>query len=214
MDIVKYFYEEPVHLEALSAEADPDARRLAAPARSLDDVLRPTAYYRGYLAGSHGDRVGVTALDAPDAFVAPLLDVLAGHWTRADVEGRTASVPDPAALLRAPRTTLAVAVSEGPVDEEALTEAARVERRYGIPALRCLLDAGATVLFPEAGHGGSDWSLFAPEPLRERLVAAFRTHPAPGVRRFVLPYHKARSEHKFYFERWQLDALPDWIEEL
>ena len=51
-------------------------------------------------------------------------------------------------------------------------------------------------------------------PLRERLVAAFRRHPAPGVRRFVLPYRRARSEHTFYFERWTLDDLPDWIEEL
>lgn len=153
--IVKYFYEEPVHLEALSAEADPDARRRAEPSGSLGDLLRPAAYYRAYLAGS-----------------------------------------------------------DASVDEAALTEVAAAERRYGIPALRLLLDAGVTVLFPEPAHDGWDWSVFSAAPLRERLVAAFRARPAPGVRRFVLPFQRARSEHTFYFERWRLDDLPDWIEEV
>lgn len=214
VDIVKYFYEEPVHLEALSAEADPDARRRVAPDRSLDDLLRPASYYRGYLAGSHGDRVGLTAIAAPEAFVVPLLAVLKGDWTSAAADGTVTAVSDPVGPLRDVGETAALAVSAAPVDPDALAEVARVERRYGIPSLLRLLDAGATVLFPESAHDGSDWSLFAPEPLRDRLVAAFRAHPAPAVRRFVLPYRRARSEHTFYFERWQLDALPDWIEEL
>ena len=214
MDIVKYFYEEPVHLEALSAEADPDARRRAAPALSLDAVLNPTSYYRGYIAGSHGERVGATALDAPEAFVLPLLHVLGrSGWVRADRENDIDLVDDPAPRLLDPVSVTALAVSAAPVNAESLAEVASVERRYGIPALRRLLDAGATVLFPEPAHDGSDWSLFAPEPLHARLVVAFRAHPAEA-RRFVLPYHKARSEHKFYFERWALDDLPDWIEEL
>ena len=215
MDILKYFHEEPVHLEALSAEADPDARRRAEPSASLDDLLRPTAYYRGYLAGSRQDRVGLTALASPNAFVLPLLDVLAGsRWTFAAPDGSVEAAADPASLLQHPGAAAALAASDGPVDETALAEVARAERRYGIPALRRLLDAGATVLFPEPAHDGWDWSVFSAEPLRERLGAAFRRHPAPGVRRFVLPYRRARSEHTFYFERWTLDDLPDWIEEL
>lgn len=220
--IVKYFYEEPVHLEALSAEADPDARRRAEPSGSLDDLLRPAHYYRAYLAGNDGDRTGLTAIGTPEAFVRPLLDCLSrsdgvlggARWTFAEPDGSVEPVADPAALLRHPSVAAALAASEAPVDEAALAEIARAERRYGIPALRRLLDHGATVLFPEPAHDGWDWSVFSAEPLRERLVAAFRAHPAPGVRRFVLPFQQARSEHKFYFERWQLDDLPDWIEEI
>ena len=214
MDIVKYFYEEPVHLEALSAETDPDARRRAAPERSLADLLTPTAYYRGYLAGSRGDRVGLTVLDA-EAFVPALLDVLGGpRWTQASRSGETSEAADPTAVLRGLADVGALAESRKPVKTDDLKTVAAVERRVGIPALRRLLDAGATVLFPEPAHEGWDWSLFAARPIRGRLVAAFRAHPVEGVRRFALPYPKARSEHTFYFERWALGALPEWVEEL
>ena len=71
------------------------------------------------------------------------------------------------------------------------------------------------VFFPEPAHHGYDWSFFAARPMRAALVDAFRRHPHPGARRFVVPYRKARSEHKFYFETWQLDQpLPDYIEEV
>lgn len=213
--IVKYFYEEPVHLEALSAEADPDARRRAEPSGSLGDLLRPAAYYRAYLAGSDGERAGLTTIEAPEAFVLPLLDVLArSRWFFVEPDGSVETPADPAALLHHPSVAAALAASDASVDEAALTEVAAAERRYGIPALRRLLDAGATVLFPEPAHDGWDWSVFSAAPLRERLVAAFRARPAPGVRRFVLPFQRARSEHTFYFERWRLDDLPDWIEEV
>ena len=213
--IVKVFYEEPVHLEALSAEADPDARRRAEPSGSLGDLLRPASYYRAYLAGSDGERTGLTAIEAPEAFVPPLLAALDGsRWAFAEPDGSVEPASDPAALLHHPSVAAVLATSDAPVDERALAEVASAERRYGITALQRLLDAGTTVLFPEPAHDGWDWSVFSAAPLRERLVTAFRAHPAPGVRRFVLPFQQARSEHKFYFERWQLDDLPDWIEEV
>jgi hypothetical protein len=218
-DILKYFHEEPVHLEALSAETDPDARRRAAPALPLDALLRPTDYFRGYLAGSRiaddGDRVGLTAIAHPEAFIAPLLDAFAGlRWTAARRDAEIGDVENPAAALRDP-SALAVLVGAGSaVDAEDLRAVAEAERRYAIPALRRLLADARVVAFPEPAHDGWDWSLFAPRPLKDRLVAAFRRHPVAGVRRFVLPYRQARSEHKFYFERWTLDALPDWVEEI
>ncbi len=216
LDIVKYFYEEPVHLEALSAEADPDARRRAAPEHGLDALLRPTPYYRGYLAGTDlaADRTGLTAIARPEAFVAPLLDVFADRvWTLADRAGAVTTLDEPAPVWRDPTETAALVAAAGPVDADALAAVASVERRYGIPALKRLLAEADAVCFPEPAHDGWDWSLFAAAPLRERLVAAFRRHPVADVRRFVLPYREARSEHKFYFERWQLDALPAHIEE-
>lgn len=212
--IIKYFYEEPVHLEALSAETDPDARRRAAPELSLDALLNPTAYYRGYLAGSAGDRVGLTAIAEPGAFAAPLLDMLGGlRWTVVQA-GETVEADDPGAVLRNPSAVAVLAGAAGDMDGADLRTVATVERRYAIPALRRLLDAGATVLFPEPAHDGWDWSLFRLEPMKDRLVAAFRAHPVEGVRRFVLPYQQARSEHKFYFERWALNTLPDYVEEV
>lgn len=218
-DIVKYFHEEPVHLEALSAESDPDARRRAAPEMPLDALLRPTEYYRGYLAGSRiaddGEQVGLTAIEQSEAFVDPLLDVFGGlRWTAVRQGAEIGQVEDPAAALRDPSALAVLVGAEGAVSPNDLRAVAETERRYAIPALRRLLEAARIVAFPEPAHDGWDWSLFAPVPLRERLVAAFRRHPAEGARRFVLPYQQARSEHKFYFERWTLDALPNYVEEI
>ncbi len=219
VDIVKYFHEEPVHLEALSAETDPDARRRAAPSLPLDALLSPTEYFRGYLAGSHitadSERIGLTAIAHPEAFVGPLLDVFDGlRWTAASQHAEVGPVEDPAAALLDPSALTVLVGAEDAVDVEDLKAVAEVERRYAIPALRRLLDEARVVAFPEPAHDGWDWSLFTPAPLRDRLVAAFRRHPAPAVRRFVLPYQRARSEHKFYFERWTLDALPSYVEEV
>ncbi len=214
LDIVKYFYEEPVHLEAFSAETDPDARRRDEPALPLGALLAPASYFRGYLAGSQGDRVGLTTT-RPEAFLPALLGMFGRvRWTVAEREGRVARVADPSATLVDPAAAAVLVGTVGTVGADDLRAVATAERRYGIPALRRLLDAGATVCFPEPAHDGWDWSLFSPTPLKDRLVQAFRAHPVEDVRRFVLAYPRARSEHKFYFERWALDDLPGWVEEL
>jgi hypothetical protein len=73
------------------------------------------------------------------------------------------------------------------------------------------------VFFPEPAHDGHDWSLFSAAPMRDRFVEALRNHSADETRRFVLPYQRARSESKFYFETWQLTeegSLPDYVEEV
>ncbi len=174
-------------------------------------------YYRAYLAGTDlaADRTGLTAIAQPKAFVTPLLDVFTGSvWTRADRAGAVTVIEDAESVWRDPAETAVLVAASGPVDADALAAVASVERRYGIPSLKRLLAEAEVVAFPEPAHDGWDWSLFAAAPLREQLVAAFRRHPAVGVRRFALPYREARSEHKFYFERWQLDALPAHIEEL
>jgi hypothetical protein len=90
------------------------------------------------------------------------------------------------------------------------------QRRYALPALRRLLESARVAFFPEPAHDGFDWSFFSAHPMREPLTSAFKQNPAEDVRRFVLPYQKARSESKFYFETWQLNeaALPEYIEEV
>ena len=225
MDVVKVFVEAPVGFEALADDLDPDARRRAAPAGSLDAFLAAGAgpagdYARAYLAGTHladdrgeGRRVGLTALDHPDAWLAPLLDWAGDRpWTRLDADGRARAVSatEAADTLRQPAGTRALAL--GPAPPGALAETARAAHlRDALPALRAVLDAGAAALFPEPAHDGHDWSVFVRGPLG--LVAALARHPAPaGVRRFVAPYQRARGEHTFYFEQWALEPPPPWAE--
>lgn len=222
MDIVKVFIEEPVGLESLVRDDDPDAHRRRAELGSLDALLGGTTfesdYARAYLAGTHLGpplRVGLTTLSDPEAYIQPLL-AWAGDrsWTRLGQTGPTTGLlpAETATALRQPEGTSALAV--GPVDGHALATAASGPRREAVPALRALLDSGASVLLPEPAHNGFDWSLFSKRPLRNALASSFADHPAGRVRRFIVPYQKARGEHRFYFEQWQLDALPDYVEEM
>lgn len=226
MNIIKYFYEEPVLLEALTPNRDPDARqqsgRAAAKERrlmDLDDFLSLPSYHRGYLAGTDLDtgHVGITALSDPAAFVRPLVDALGqGWWGHYTAAGSLEEPDNPSEVLHRPEQTAVLITAAERVEPDGVSEAARGARRYAIKALRHLLDRGATVFFPEPAHDGFDWSFFAAHPMRDALVAAFRQHPAEDTRRFVLPYQKARSESKFYFDTWQLkeQPLPDYIEEV
>ena len=237
MDIVKVFIEEPAGLEALVQDDDPDAHRRGAELGSLDALLAGTTfespYARAYLAGTHlvesartqsGDatvhgrsapRIGLTALADPEAFVQPLLAWAQGKtWTHLAADGTSHAVAAAAAAarLRQPDGTSALAV--GPVDGALLATAAAGHRRDAVSALRAIVDGGAAVLLPESAHDGSDWGLFAPRPLRAPLLSAFQTRRAGDARVFFVPYQRARGEHKFYFEQWQLDALPDFVEEV
>ena len=222
MDIVKVFIEEPTGLDVLVRDDDPDAHRRDLELGSLDALLEGTAfesdYARAYLAGTHlgpPHRIGLTALSDAEAYVQPLLTWAGDRtWTHLGANGQTTGLlpAEAAAHLRQPDGTAALTV--GPVDRLQLATAASGPRRDALPALRTLLDEGAAVLLPESAHDGFDWSLFTRRPLRESLINALSKHPAGTARRFILPYQNARSEHAFYFEQWQLDALPDYVEEV
>ncbi|MFQ5571175.1 MAG: hypothetical protein ACE5G0_15965 [Rhodothermales bacterium] len=211
MDILKYFYEEPALLEALPPDLDPDARRRAGSAPSLETWLRGPHYYRGYLAGSNLDdhRVGATAIARPDAFAEPVLDWLAGRcWMLRDQTGSVEVVDDTHAghLLRKPNGIEALVCAAAPLPEAVVTSVIGQDRRYSVPALRCLLDEAHVAFFPEPAHHGYDWSFFSARPMQKALVAAFRRHLRADVRYFALPYQKARSEARFYFEVHDLSA--------
>ncbi len=222
MDVIKVFTEEPVGLEALVPDDDPDARRRAAAPATLDAFMAGLSapYARAYLAGTHlGEtrRVGLTALDDAQAWVQPLLSWAAGRdgsALAADGTVRGVALAETASLLSRPGDVRALALGPAAPDALAAASGGPGLRRDHLPALRALLDGGASVLFPETAFDGWDWSLFSRAPLRDPLVDAFRRHPAPTVRRFVVPYRRARGEHTFYFEQWALDALPDWAEEV
>lgn len=220
MRIVKYFYEEPMPLEALTPDHDPDARGRRGPTMPLDDLLQAPTYYRGYLAGTDraADRVGLTTIEPPEAYVPALLAVGGlGDWVQL-ADGRTDRLAIDAvrATLQAPGPTQVLLAGAASVPEAALQTAGSTPRREAIPALKQVLASCRVAFFPEPAHDGFDWSLFATRPMRASLVEALARHPVAGVRRFVLPYQRARSEQKFYFESWQLDAapLPDYIQEV
>jgi hypothetical protein len=241
-DILKYFHEEPALIEPVTPDDDPDARnrrdraaREASGAASeeddlmpLDDLLDTTEAYRGYLAGTNlaGDTVGLTSLRRPDAFVRPIVEVLGGAWWgrgREDGSAETLGEDAVREVLRQPGDTTVLVTGPEPVAAERITAAAGTARRHALPALQDLLAVADAALFPEPAHDGHDWSFFAARPVRERFVDALRRDahsddesPAVPVRRFVVPYQKARSESKFYFETWQLTepSLPDYIVEV
>jgi len=226
-DVLKYFHEEPALLEPVTPDADPDARRRADrpelpddPSALLDDPFDTNDVYRGYLAGTHhaDDTVGLTTLQ-PETYVTPLLAALGGSWWgRCTDQDAVEALDDRAErrVLCAPTRTELLVTADAPVATERITAVAGRAPRRAAGALASLLDDAHVVFFPEPAHDGYDWSFFSATPMRDRLVTAFRNHPAEGIRRFVLPYQKARSESKFYFDTWQLTAspLPDYIEEV
>lgn len=237
MDILKVFVEEPVALETLTPDADPDARRRqiraaasgAPPQMPLEALLAPARdarHHRAYLAGTRlapdgtAARVGLTALADPDAYARPVVEAWgAAWWGRLATDGAAEALDAAAAadVLRAPDGTALLVTAPAPVDAARLRAVTAGPHRYALGALRALLDDdGAVACFPEPAHDGHDWHAFAAAPLRDRLVAALRRHPAADARRFVLPYQKARSESKFYFETWRLaePTLPAYIEEV
>jgi hypothetical protein len=239
-DILKYFHEEPALLEPLTPDRDPDARnRRGRGAHQdgdgdrmpLDDLLDTTEAYRGYLAGTSlsRDTVGITTLNRSSVYVEPLLATLGGSWWgRAQKDGSTEALTGETVreILREPGDTTVLVTADAPVAAERITAAAGTARRHALTALRDLLTDAGAVLFPEPAHDGHDWSFFAAHPVRDRFVRALRqdaeaersasTSASPPVRRFVVPYQKARSESKFYFETWQLTepSLPDYIVEV
>jgi hypothetical protein len=223
--VLKYFYEEPALLEPVTPDADPDARRREdrsdlpeGTSVPLEELLDTRDAYRGYLAGTNraNDTVGLTTLSS-DAYVPALTEGLGQPWWgRCTTDERVEPVDEVAQWLRAPDDTAVLVTAEAPVPAERIAAVAGRARRRALSALRALLDTAEVVFFPEPAHDGHDWSFFSASPMRDRLVAALRRHPTDTVRRFVLPYQRARSESKFYFETWQLTAspLPDYIEEV
>ncbi|CAM3348983.1 hypothetical protein [Rhodothermus bifroesti] len=205
--ILKVFYEEPAALEPETLVWPP--------------VAGAPCYYRVYLAGTDLERlrIGLTAL-LPEAFVPPLCQVLQ-HWPfwwqvdeggdthvlEADVLGQVVAQPDATAVLIGGKTAVL------PVFPALLVTADRQESRK---TLQALLNDGCLVALREPAHHGYDWHLFADVPLLASFKTALQAHPCPAVRRFLVPYSKARTEERFYFEQWMLDgpSLPDYIQEI
>ncbi len=72
-----------------------------------------------------------------------------------------------------------------------------------------LLDIGATVILCEPAHVGHDWSVFSSRPISEMVRSSLLELKPTNCRSFVIPYVKARGEHKFYFEQYDLELFKE-----
>ncbi|HLA64941.1 MAG TPA: hypothetical protein VK610_10975 [Rhodothermales bacterium] len=206
MDVLKYFHEEPAVLGA----ATPDAEAEGAVPLS-----------RGYLAGTHlpdgpddALRVGLTALADPALWQAPLFDLWGAFvWTRVVSDGTPTSVV-PADALADPAASPALVVAPHPFTTPLPTDLLGDGRTRAAAAVALLAAGAHAVVWPEPAHDGHDLTILAAGPLHAPLAAALARHPAPAARRFLVPFRRARGEHLFYFEQWQLDALPPHVEEV
>ncbi|MFT4606035.1 MAG: hypothetical protein ACI9W4_002781 [Rhodothermales bacterium] len=206
MIVVKYFHEEPAALEVLAHEEAPDARGPATP-KSLQSFLSAPKYYRGYLTATDlaNDLTGATALHDASAWLDPICSVLGGGevWVNDGSGSRAGALPEVLSGAVVVGTVVMLG-SEAGADVPTLKGDIREHNR----ALRALLDAGMVVLRAEPAHDGADWALYSGAPLADRVRDAFRESPASeSVARFVIPQRMARGEHKFYFERYELELF-------
>lgn len=229
MIVVKYFHEEPAALEILAADEAPDARGPDAPS-SLEDFLSSPKYYRGYLTASElagatgvapaatgatdlasvtapaGASVltGATAVGDPGVWSVPLQSVLQRDSVRVNDGSGPRTAPLAEVLLTSPAGTVVVVGGQTGAEVPALAGEIRDHNR----AIRAILDAGDVLLRAEPAHDGVDWTLYSARPLADRVTAAFQAAPSSdAVQRFVIPQRMARGEHKFYFERYDLDLF-------
>lgn len=211
-DIVKYFYEEPAALETLTPDDDPDARRRESENLSLEDFLNAPRYYRGYLAGTSlsEKRVGLTALPRREELLELLLEVRAGRPLQIWLDGHEKPQREPALLLDDPANVHVAFLGETGLTYSQVATLAAGTTRSSLPAIRAILDRGTPLLFTEAAHDGFDWSLFSPFPILENVRRGLQTLARPGLRAFAIPHRRARSEEKFYFERYDLDLFSEF----
>lgn len=198
MQVVKYFFEEPASLEVLAPDLEPDGRAPSAP-RSLEDFLGARRYYRGYLTASdlQSQRFGATAV--PDPWLAAAGKVLPVGVVRSPRLGDL----DAERALRQGITGDWLAA--GPPDVPLPSLQGPVREVLG--SLRPLLDAGLTVVLAEPAHDGVDWAFFSAEPMADRFREALRGSDAAC---YLIPHAKARGEHKFWFERYDLGLFAQY----
>lgn len=214
MQVVKYFFEEPVALEMLSSDSDPDARRHTG-APTLEEFLDAPTYARGYLAASDLETGRIAASVLPESIAVILDDVLPvprRHFTPGIAGISTTSAQDRDALREAltDRSKRSVIVcgkgaSGGATPTEpglsvAVNRLIEYHIREALAEVTKLLDCGHVVLVSEPSHDGHDWSVFSPRPLADAIRASMAEH-LQDVSGYVIPFQRARAEHRFYFEQ-------------
>ena len=214
MRVIKYFFEEPTLLDfpqtASNSPIDSGER--------LIELMRERNHFRGYLAATDLDNATVGGSSLEDQAAADILSVVLGGplWllNKAPLSSSVEFdvLTDHAAVVRSLSTMSSESVVIANFNPESHDVGILVsggDRKQSFGAIVRLLDLGATVVFPEPAHVGHDWSIFSAEPLSERFKEAMSASPE-DCRCFVVPYVKARGEHKFYFEQYDIDLFSEY----
>lgn len=216
MQVVKYFFEEPMALEMLSSDSDPDARRRAG-SPTLEEFLDAPTYARGYLAASDLEtgRIGASVL--PES-IALILDAVLPSPRRhfaPGVAGLSVTRVDGRDALRdalTDRSKRSVVVCGSGTGADSGSSVARLiehEIREVLAEVAALLDGGHVVLVSEPSHDGHDWSVFSPHPMADAIRASMAEH-LEDVSGYVIPFQRARAEHRFYFEQVDPEVYRDF----
>ncbi len=206
MRVIKYFYEEPTFLHLggdRSEELDP-----AVPA----SLLKEQSHYRGYLAASdlESGAVGGSSLgdDAAATALTAILDSPAWYFSfepgpkTSGIRLLADEVEIVRALVTMSRKSVLITGIE-PTEESVRSLTEDQDRRNSLESVFRLLESGCTIVFPEPAHVGHDWSVYSASPTADRMREQLRKE-IPNCRRYVIPYARARGEHKFYFEQFDL----------
>ena len=199
MRVIKYFFEEPTHLEASSDVSESSGYAVKGRKR----------HFRGHLAASDldADIVGGSALE-DQAAARILARVLQGPiWFSNRAPGQVdvslSLLTGMEDIVQALSTMGGQSVMMTDVDPTKEIIEGLSGREDGLPGLHMvaqLLDAGCTLIFPESAQMGHDWSVFSPRPFAADFRDAMRTLP-DDIRAFVIPYTEVRGERGFYFEQ-------------
>ena len=195
----------------LSAPDDPDARRRDEPRISIESLLAGRKYHRGYLTATslEHETFGLTSLDDRPLLLDLLMELRQGRPFFAYRAEHDHPTRDPEILFDDAASILVVIFGDLALDASTLHALAADRRRPAVGYIRTILDSGVPVLFPEPAHHGSDWTIFSPFPLSGHIATALARHASPRRRCFVIPYQEARSEEKFYFERYDIDRFTE-----
>lgn len=219
MHILKYFHEEPAGLEILTRETSPHARRPDGPALSLEDFLRARPYFRGYLSATDLETGRTGASTLPETITGVLDAVLptprihftvdAQLWTSFRDATRPEDLMD-ALSDRNPRSLIVCGLPTFSETRPFIEIILKEDRRTALRPITEVLDQGGTVLLPEPAHDGHDWAVFSAVPVADALAGAVGDRLHDELTAYVIPMSRARSEHAFWFERYDLDKYAEY----
>lgn len=220
MHILKYFHEEPAGLEILTRETSPNARRPDGPALSLEEFMRARPYFRGYLSATDLETGRTGASTLPETITGVLDAVLptprihftvnARLWTSFRDATRPEDLVD-ALTDRNPRSLIVCGLPTFSETRPFIEIILKEDRRTALRPITEVLDLGGTVLLPEPAHDGHDWAVFSSVPLADALSKAVRGRLHKELKAYVIPMSKARSEHAFWFERYDLEKFSEFL---
>lgn len=177
-------------------------------------------HYRGYLAASdlEGRTIGGSSLEdqAAAKILAQVIEGPGWYFSKgsgANESIKTQLLSSPSAILQALATMPAeslLVTNFNPMGHELAALVHRSNEKSTFGAIVRLLDLGATVILPEPAHIGHDWSVFSTKPLSESFKLASQVLAPEDCRCFVVPYGRAKGEHKFYFEQYDLELFKEF----